>query len=854
MRRCGGAALGAGLISLLVATLVPGTATPAPAAADLAGRALARTGTLVMTIKTPDGVPGVVALKSDGRKRLLTKKPVGERIRVKVTLPVGRWTVAPQQVVHDSAVFTGGSSSNRVRVRAGRQSSVAVTYRRAPSVTDLRVARIDRTSLDLSWQSPSPDAEYAARMTNGTVPPASATAGTEVPLSGTTANATGLSAASEYAFSVFAREPGTSKWWGPVSTTVTTPSVDLGGETVAAVTNPATVMVTDPGTVAVSVADGTVRSTVPAGTVPIVGQPWVLPPSAALPSGFVGTVLRVATDGTSVVLAAGGLADAFDYLEIRVPDLSNIPTRTPSSDRRSRLSTAGVGVACSGSVEESIVVDPSFDPFGHFNATLTKYKILGKNVPVGMSFDTRFGVQVGVSADAQVTAGASCSLDLPPIVATIPAGPVPIVMSTEPVLNVSMYGEVGVQNVGFTASLGASVDGHLGLGGDDQVDGELIASAEPLNPTVESVSGGVSITAGVETSVGPGVGNPKAGAMVGITANLNALDASATTAGGPGCLELNAARSASIALEAKAWLGSWDFSRSVTVPGLDGSDAYTGSPWRLPAGCGGDAEYRIAEGTLDVSHSWSGGCSNEQGSCNDGPDYTSSMRFSETSSAHLRVAEPGPWGQQWDAYRAYLTAPMTFTSWDFDAETRWQQSGYGCSWSDTWQTVGPMEFGGAYWETATSVLPGPDLALDADLNDYYHQAWSDEWTSGWWGSLGAWDTDHSNGFPRINTRDTWSHGGECEGSGNYDYEQTMEYLTPGLWWAWPEEARRSSSQVTSTPLEGCTPEACRWQVDGTDTYQYRSTYENYGYQGSGTATVTWSYVIERRPPAAPEPG
>ena len=73
---------------------------------------------------------------------------------------------------------------------------------------------------------------------------------------------------------------------------------------------------------------------------------------------------------------------------------------------------------------------------------------------------------------------------------------------------------------------------------------------------------------------------------------------------------------------------------------------------------------------------------------------------------------------------------------------------------------------------------------------------------------------------------------------------------PGYYYSWPEEGRRSSHDVTSTPLEGCTPQACRYRVVGTNTFEYRSSYGGSGHQGSGSATVRWSYVIERRDPAS----
>ena len=181
-------------------------------------------------------------------------------------------------------------------------------------------------------------------MTTGSDAPTTPTGGVEVPVTGTTASASELSEATAYSFSVFSRQPGTTTWWGPLSTTVTTPATSPVSDSAVAVTNPATVMVTDPAAVDVTVVDGDVRASVPPGTVPAIGQPWVLPPSAAAPGGYVARVVGIAPDGESVELAAAGLADAFDYIDIRVPDLGGLPVQALQPDGTLRpASTSGGG-------------------------------------------------------------------------------------------------------------------------------------------------------------------------------------------------------------------------------------------------------------------------------------------------------------------------------------------------------------------------------------------------------------------------------------------------------------------------------------------------------------------------------
>jgi hypothetical protein len=846
MRRVFQAALGSCLLTLLAGLLA---ATPVSSAALAAAQPTqaerASRGVVVVKFSTPSGVPGSVQLKAGRKERWAGKRQSGTTGSVKLKLPTGRWTVKPQQVVLGTGIFVGSASKRRVTVRSGSRTVVTVTYRAAPSVSDLQVTRLDPTGMDLSWTAPPGDAEYAVRMASGDEPPTSATVGQDVPVTGTTAAVTGLTPAATYAFSVFARTPGTSAWWGPVSTTVSLPAeVNPAAPASVVVTNPATVVVENLRAGDASVTAGGVQATVPAGVVPVPGQPWVLPRSGSLPGGFVGTVTSVAADGSSVALAPAGLADAYDYLDLRVPDLRQVPMRTVA---RSDGKTAGVA-SCSGSGAEKFTIDPSFDPFGHFDAKLSKYKILGKNVPVGMSFDVRFGVDVTLSADLTTKATATCKLALPSFLQAVP-GTVPMMIRIDPKVNVSASGSVSMKNGGYTVSLGADIDGYVGLGGDDELDADLIVSATPLNPTFEGLQFSVGAKAGVETSVGPGVGNKKAGAMVGLTTALNALDGSLSSST-PGCLDLEANHSASISLAAKAWLGKLSFERTVTVPGLEASNPYPGSPWRIPSTCGGPAEYRITEGTLGVSHSWSGGCSNDQGSCDDGPDNTTSMEFNDTGNAQLVVAEPGPWSPQYDETPAYLTAPMRFSGWDLDQGITWRYSGGGCSSTNTEETVGAVQFGGAFWETAAMVTPGPDGSIDARVADYY---WWDEelpwgeWTDGWWwGSLGAWDTDYSNGFPSIQRRWSWTSGGECVGSDSDTYDQPVEYLGPGWWWPYPYESRRLAPVVTATPLGECTEQSCSWRVDGTSRYEFRAQYDPAGYQGSGSATVTWSYVIEKR--------
>lgn len=818
---------------------------------------------VALTINTPDGVPGTVRLESGDETILAGKAPDGTSETLDLDVPPGTWQVVPEDVVAGSTLYTGSAAAPVLEVPATGSVSTSVDYAAAPSVTDLHVVAIEPTRVELGWTEPSAGASYAVRRAAGTVAPASVGAGSEVVTDAATAIDTAVSPGETYSYSVFAQAAGSSQWVGPVSTVVTAPPRDLTGETAAAVTNPSTVMVTSSAAVDTSAAAGRVTSTVPSGRTPVLGQSWVLPPDTDIPTGYLGTVVAIADDGASVELEPAALADAFDYLDINVPSFESLPVQTTAAGR---AAARGV-ISCGGDIDGNLDVTRDLKPYGDIHATLTKRKIFGKNIPVGAAFDGEFGVEASLEATAVVEAGASCELDLPKIAIWFMAGPVPMVMTAQPTGSAGVSGKA-TETVGVTASVGAQFDGYFGLGGEDYIDGDLVTSIDPHASV--TVAGEMYLTIGAEIELGIGSGNPKAGALVGAKGTFTALDARASAVLGQNCLEVSATRSVSVQLTATAWLGKRDISADLDVPFLNGSADWGGSPWTYPNTCA-PAEYRIVSGTVDVSSSWSGGCTNTGWCDDDDPNTSYAQSFSETSNASLRVADGGgEWVPRFASdpeVQDVLYAPMVFNSWNYDTEYGGSWSGYGCSSSWATQSVGPVEFGGAFWQSGIAVAPTAAQGLRAELVDNYwygHEVPVGEWQqSWWWGSMGAWDTDWSNEYPRVPMRDT-STGNTACGYEPYQsevYFWNLEWLGINYAWWWPEESRLASSDSTVTPVGECQPgTTCQWQVQGTDTYEHRSSVggdgcSNCDVNGSGGATVTWSFVVESRAPQPePEPG
>jgi hypothetical protein len=79
--------------------------------------------------------------------------------------------------------------------------------------------------------------------------------------------------------------------------------------------------------------------------------------------------------------------------------------------------------------------------------------------------------------------------------------------------------------------------------------------------------------------------------IAGVGGKLNPVDASigpvfaANDSRHGACLKTEAAFTRELNLTAKAWLGSWDVSRSITFDFLKGRTEYFGSPWHWPSDC-----------------------------------------------------------------------------------------------------------------------------------------------------------------------------------------------------------------------------------------------------------------------------
>lgn len=574
------------LLASGVAVLLAGGAAHAPASASASGK-------LAVTVSTPEGVPANVLLRG-GVTRVIAKPASGRRRKSTLSLPARRYRVKARPVAFDGRFYAGKATARKVRVRNGKTTRVRVRYRRVPSATALRPTAIDTTSLSLAWVAPK-RAKFALRRAPGPDAPTSRKKGTAVRTRGATAVDRNLTAGTQYSYALFTKVRR-KKWTGPLT---------LGAGTIPPAGSTEAAYVADPATLLPKADD--VRSATPTGSavrvqlrgrtgVPVIGAVVVLPASSTLPGGFLGRVTAVATDGTATLTAAG-LSDAFDYYSLDIPEFTSEPAPLEPAGAEGNRSLHRAGsrtlssalASCLGaSGSDSITMSPSVGLGGHFKAQIDTHKIFGKQIPSGASLDMSFKVTATAATAARVSGSLKCSAPFKPLMRTLTATPVPISFYLSPVAEVSVNGATEASNVGVTATAGVQFAGSIGLT-DASFSGGPVFSASALEPQGQS-EGSIAATLGGEVIIGPGAGTTGAGVIAGVGGRINPVDASVGAVFPKGdsrgsCLKTDAAFTRELNLSAKAWVGSWDYTKSFTYDWLQGRTAYFEAPWHYPYDC-----------------------------------------------------------------------------------------------------------------------------------------------------------------------------------------------------------------------------------------------------------------------------
>ena len=596
----------------LTAALAAMSAMVALVATSDASAARPSVGKVDVTITAPTGVPANVTLRGSG-KRVVTKAPAGRSARSKLAVPTGRVRVKAKRITFDGAVYRASISRRRIKVRKGRTVKVRVAYAPLAVAKRLHATAVAADSVSLAW-SASRSARVQLRRSAGERPARTVRQGTAVKTNRGAAVDQGLQPGTTYSYALFTRVR--KRWVGPVTITAGTAADD---PSVAAYVAPPSTVIVEPGDADVPTATATGVSVrlAPKRPTPIIGAGFVLPVSAALPGGYLGTVTSIAPGGRTVELAAAGLADAFDFYEIDV-DLAAIdPVELQPSAEDAPAPAPRAGLAaglkhCGGGSGGSVALHPVIKPRGHFGGSIVKK---WGAIPVGAKFDLSAELEIGMSADLEVDVGLSCGLPFKKVVWNITVAPVPIALVFDPVAEVRVAGQMSAENVGYTVTGGFWTKGEIGS--NNWVDGGLIARGGPT-PSRGSWSVPVTISLGGELTVGPGGGSPGAGAAAGVGGKYIPVKGSfgpVFPVGDPrrdGCIKTSVGYEAELNLNAKAWVGNWSLSRSITLDALKKTGDYGGGPWYLPSDCekqpdtSNPSSAVLGDGVQEVSSSTTG--------------------------------------------------------------------------------------------------------------------------------------------------------------------------------------------------------------------------------------------------------
>jgi chitodextrinase len=584
-----------------------------------------------VAIATPEGVPVNVTLAGK-TQHVAAKPPAGTVTVVTLTVPSGTYHVHFPSVTFEGTRYVGRGTSLKIRVRPDRTKTILIVYDADGAARELHATAVSQTSLTLAWTAPE-GSRFSLRRTLGSNPATRRWQGVKVRTVGRTAVDTGLQPGTQYSYSLFTRRR--HHWIGPLVIVAGT-APPSGSTDASYIASPTTLLPKASDIASVATTGSGVQLVLQNNVhTPPLGAGVVLPISEALPGGFLGVVTSVSEDGRTIGLEAGGLSDAFDYYELSVPDFHGgdpAPPTTAALARgghpatsstsgpltpadRNRLADASGAASLSsrvphaatapktagapanalisclgGSGAKEISFDPSLSLGGHFHATITKYKIFGKDVPTGATLDMAVAATASGIATVTTSGNLSCNAPLVPVLVPIAQAPVPISFYFNPTAQFTVNGSVEVNNLGLTVTAGVKVSGHFGLTDGASFSGSPILSAVPTAPKVVK-NGSIGFKVGGQVIIGPGAGTPKAGVIAGLGGELNPIDASfgfVFPKDDPrfnACLKASAAFTRSLYLIAKAWVGNWDLTKSITLDALKGSNDYPGSPWYHPAGC-----------------------------------------------------------------------------------------------------------------------------------------------------------------------------------------------------------------------------------------------------------------------------
>lgn len=574
------------------------------------GAALAgSSGTVRLELSIPDGSTALIEIAGvnvDAHRTVVHHSTDGDV--VEVPLPGGTYRITPRAMYHDGTRYVAAAAPGQINVRANDTAGSTIYYAPSKGVQNLRVVDLTETSVELDWDAELGDDTTVWR-TLGSAAPTRPGEGTEVPVHDSSIVDMGLAAGATYSYSIFAR-PGDGAFGrddvDPVSITIgTVPESGAVGQPFFVLSPQAKLLDADH-FAATPTGDGLRLDLSDSVSTPVPGTILVLPSTSVLPGGYIGGVVGVSDDGRSVELVFAPMASAFDLYHLSVPNITAVPDLAPAAQASAAASEAAGTQAApkaaasalqsclGGAVGVDVNTDLGISHGGYADVTIDTYGVLFVGVPTGVTFDVGYTATLTGTVDIEGSAGVKCQVPLPEFTKNVTLVPVPLVLSVRPAVEVNLTASGSVENLGFAATGGFAVDGHMALSGGFDFNGDVINNSEPTQPTATgTIEVGVDI--GGELNFGPGVGVSKAGVLIGIGGDLFLVDSTLAVkavddgTGTATCIEYGVATSMGIYATLRAWVPGFEADYKYTIDALQGEFPWGGSPYHWPDDCtGGD--------------------------------------------------------------------------------------------------------------------------------------------------------------------------------------------------------------------------------------------------------------------------
>jgi hypothetical protein len=569
-------------------------------------------------------------------KKVVIEDGTTKAERVKISVPTGSFRFRATSAVFNGSLYRPSVNVAQAKLRARDSKRIVVSWKRVVLSAGLEVTVTTLNSIGLTWSSKSA-VEYQLSKMLGESPPRRRGDGSLV-YRGKAKSATdvALQPGERYSYSLFVKvaigegSRKTFKWLGPVSVTAGTRKIDAntGQQTPSYSVAPNAVIVDPTDTDVATVVNGQVWVKLARSRpTPVLGSGVGLPQSTQFPGGYIGVVVEIAADQQSVRLEPGGVGDLFDHFAIKGSfssgDVDASPTNYGSYDPNAPATgqVAAASVRRQSSVKRcdevsysrdlSISVDPMFNGSGDFDIYWHKTTVgiwkLKTDVPYAVSVDLTASLEVGATFNVKLRYELSCLLGIEDFRYPVTMYPIPMALEYSGGIEVRGYGQLELNNWGFNATVGFRSSVRLGLDSLPSHSGDIFKSANAYEPIAKGEVG-VEVALTGNLTFGPGAGTNGLGAIAGVSGEVSpwvgrlAGQFGDPALGQPKCLEISNTGSASLAVSAKAWIGS--VSKSADFVLADGGWTY-GNPYRYPTSC--KLEEELGSGDVQVTLRWSNG-------------------------------------------------------------------------------------------------------------------------------------------------------------------------------------------------------------------------------------------------------